>query len=138
MRPEIQDRLRMSPEQVDVIRVIYERGREAMAQSAALPPGATPVPRGLTLEKRAELLKSKDFGKQVENVRTQVITTRNAIMREIAENLNKKQRAIYSRMLGEKFQFPNTMEKRQHGESTSEWHQVVGDATKSRALRSLR
>ena len=64
----------MSPEQVDAIRVIYERGRHEMAQSATLPPGATPVPRGLTLQKRAELLKSKDFGKQVENVRTQVVT----------------------------------------------------------------
>ena len=119
MRPEIQDRLRMSPEQADAIRMIYERGRQEMAQSATLPPGVTPVPRGLTLEKRLELLKSKDFGTQVENVRTQVITTRNAIMREIAENLNKKQRATYLKMLGEKLEFPNTMEKQELGDSKS-------------------
>ena len=40
-------------------------------------------------------------------------------MREIAENLTKKQRATYSNMLGEKFEFPNTMEKQELGESKS-------------------
>ena len=69
MRPGIQDRLRMSPEQADAIKVIYERGRQAMLQSATLPSGAKPIARGLTVEKRPGHSSPRIFGKQVESVR---------------------------------------------------------------------
>ncbi len=116
MRPEIQDRLKMSSEQVNVVKAICDLGRQAVAASATLPAGAKPIPRGLTFEKRAEMLKSKDFGEQVETVRQQVVVARNSTMREIAANLNKEQRATFEQMLGARFEFPRAMEKRDRGE----------------------
>jgi hypothetical protein len=112
MRPDVHQRLKMSAEQVDIISAICERGHEATIQSATLPAGVKPVSRGLPVEKRTELLKSRDFAEQVDKVRSSVVMTRNATMREIAENLTKKQRATFERMLGEKFDFPKLMEKR--------------------------
>jgi hypothetical protein len=115
LRPQIQVRLNMSPEQIDVIKAIYERSRQAIVESATLPPDTKPIAFGLTVEKRAEMLKSKEFGKRVENVRSRVVLARDATMREIAENLTKKQRATYLKMLGEKFEFPTTIEPRELG-----------------------
>ena len=117
MRPEIQDRLKMSAEQVNAVKAICELGRKAVTASATLPAGARPIPRGLTFEKRAEMLKSKDFGEQVEKVRTQVVMARNTTLREIAANLNEKQRATFELMLGTRFEFPKTMEKRDRAEN---------------------
>ncbi len=106
----------MSPEQVEAIVAICERGRQSTIQSASLPADLKLGQTQLAVEKRISLLKSKDLDAQVKKTRDRVISTRDSIMREIAENLNKRQRAIFDKMLGEKFEFPKMMEKRENGE----------------------
>jgi hypothetical protein len=69
MRPEVQDRLRMSPEQVELANGIFKQGREAIAKSATLPADSKRLYPGMPAGKRAELLKSKEFGNQVDEVR---------------------------------------------------------------------
>ena len=111
MRPEIQRRLRLSSEQIELIGAAFEQGRQATLESAKLPPGAKPVSSGLSVKEKNDLLKSKDFDEQVENVRKQVAKTRSATMRGIAELLNKTQREAYEKMLGAKFEFPKRREQ---------------------------
>ena len=119
IRPEVQDRLRMSAEQVEAVKAIFEQGRQAIAQSATLPAGAKPVARGLPPSKRVELLKSKDFAYQVENVRKQIVTARGSTMRGIAEFLNKNQRATFEKMLGEPFEFPKIPDRQPLSDRTA-------------------
>ncbi len=126
IRPEIQDRLKMSPEQVNVVKAICELGRKTVTESAILPAGSKPIPRGLTFEKRAEMLKSEDFGEQIEKVRKQVVRARNTTLREIAASLTEKQRATFEQMLGARFEFPKTMEKRDRGENEARGKEPAG------------
>jgi hypothetical protein len=111
MRPEVQDRLKMSPEQVEGVKAKFEQGRQTITQAAVLPATATPVSRGLPPEKRAELLKSKVFAYQVEKVRKQVVVGGSATMGAIAEILTKEQRARFEQMLGLPFEFPKMSDR---------------------------
>jgi hypothetical protein len=112
MRPEVQDRLRMSPEQVELANGIFKQGREAIAKSATLAADSKRLYPGMPAGKRADLLKSKEFGNQVGDVRKRIVKARNATMREIGEILNKNQRATFEKMLGDPFEFPKLSDRR--------------------------
>jgi hypothetical protein len=120
VRPAIQERLRMSPEQVELITAICQRGNESAIESARLPVVSKLNPVGLSFQKRTELLKSKAFEAQVEGVREQVASTHDSTMREIGGHLTKRQRAMFDKMLGERFDSPKMMEKRDSGSAAAQ------------------
>jgi hypothetical protein len=134
MRPEVQDRLRMSPEQVELAKGIFRQGREAIAKSATLPGDSKRPYPGMPAGKRAELLKSKEFGNQVDDVRKQIVKARNATMREIGEILNKNQRVTFEKMLGDPFEFPKLSDRRPFDAiDASDKAELVIDESKSPA-----
>jgi hypothetical protein len=103
-RPEIQDRLNMSPEQAEEIKAIVSQGREQAVRVSALPPDLAEARLGIqTAREREQLAQSKNFASGVEGARNLALGVREATMREIERSLTKRQRERYRRMLGEPF-----------------------------------
>jgi hypothetical protein len=102
LRADIQEKLNMDPDQIEIIRQLVEGGEERM-KTASL------VPREMLLGAggASAALKSQDkeVKSVVENSRQKVINARNSTMQAIAKTLTKRQRAKYLEMLGEPFDF---------------------------------
>jgi hypothetical protein len=100
-RPEIQERLNMSPEQSEAIGAIVAQGREELVRVSALPPEL--MPYAMLPAQRAAVTKSKEYKSAVEKSRAAALKARGATMQMIAKVLTRKQRETYQKMLGEPF-----------------------------------
>lgn len=105
LRPEVQERLAIPPEQFEAIKEVYERGSRAFEQAATVPADVLPEAKGLARERRTALMETKAVKTEVEKGRQAVVKTRQDTMREIGKVLTKYQRAQFNRMLGPPFDF---------------------------------
>jgi len=105
LRPEVQERLNMAPEQATRIQDVFERGRQAIEQAATVPADVLPKAKGLTRERRSALLESETVRNEVEKTREAVLRARQSTMREIDKVFTENQRAKFLKMLGPPFDF---------------------------------
>jgi hypothetical protein len=102
-RPEIQELLNLTPQQVELIGAFVEQGREEMRSASALPAGV--MPSRVSRDLRRTLLESKAFQSELGKTRDAVVQARKSTMQQIAKVLTKGQRANYEKMVGEPFDF---------------------------------
>jgi hypothetical protein len=102
-RHEIQERLNLGPDQVELIEEVVARGREAVRNAAVV--STEVVPTRLTREKSRALLESKTSKSAIGKARDDAVKARKTTMQEIAKLLTKGQRAKYEAMVGEPFDF---------------------------------
>jgi hypothetical protein len=108
-RPQVQERLNLSPEQIEMILAIENQWQNAFSEAATVPPEIGPVPGGLSPEKKKALLGSKRVRVEIEKSRNAVISAREKTMRQILQVLYKRQRATYEKLIGEPFEFSNPL-----------------------------
>jgi hypothetical protein len=101
-RPQVQERLNLSPDQIEAIGAIIEEGRAAIARAAEIPAGVLPAGQ-LTPEVRRTMLESKTAKAEIDKGREAVLKARRSTMQMIAKILTRKQRERYEAMLGEPF-----------------------------------
>jgi hypothetical protein len=101
-RPQVQERLNLSPDQIEAIGAIIEEGRAAIARAAEIPAGVLPAGQ-LTPEVRRTLVESKAARAEIDKGRETVLKARRSTMQMIAKVLTRKQRERYEAMLGEPF-----------------------------------
>jgi hypothetical protein len=102
-RSDFQERLNLSPGQVELITPIVDQGRQEIRNAAVVK--AEVMPLGLTAEQRRDLTKSEKFKSEVGKKRDAVVKARLTTMQVIAKHLTKGQRANYEKMVGEPFDF---------------------------------
>jgi hypothetical protein len=105
VRPEVQERLNLSPEQVQLIRAIVSQGNSERLAATILPPGVLPDPKESTREERLAFRKSAKYKGAVKDVRKAALKIRESTMQSIAKVLTRGQRERYLRMVGEPFDF---------------------------------
>lgn len=125
LRPEVQERLNLSPDQVAQINEIIVEGDRAIARVRMLPQSITPPKTDTIAERKAAsiaeqkaasiaarkaFLSSKSYQDAVKAGRTRAVELRTATMRQIARVLTKRQRTAYQAMLGEPFDFTGAWE----------------------------
>lgn len=101
-RPEIQEKLNMDPEQIQLISEILGRGKEEFLRVSEISPELASAFRMRLARKDARTtVESKEFKESVDKARTAVLDARRATMREIGKLLTKKQRTNFDKILGE-------------------------------------
>src|SRR5262245_25517601 len=89
-RPEVQERLNLSPEQIEQILAIVSQGDVELRQ-AILAPEDLPKDIRADIEKRRAQLESKPFQDAIKNAEGAASKVRTSIMRDIAKVLTKGQ-----------------------------------------------
>jgi hypothetical protein len=105
MRPEVQERLNLAPEQVEEIRAVVSEGKKGLRTAATLPPEVLDQNQGP--EERLKSMKSKGFKKAVDDAQSSILKVRSSTMKAVAEVMTKGQRDRYRKMIGEPFDFKN-------------------------------
>jgi hypothetical protein len=108
-RAEVHARLNLSPEQVQLILEIESKWRSAFFDLGTVPAEVGEIPPRLTAEQKKTVLGKKSVKEEIEKSRDAVRGARRDAMSLIAEILTKRQRAIYTKMIGEPFQFADPM-----------------------------
>jgi hypothetical protein len=102
-RPEVLERLNLSPDRIETIQEIVARGREQMWATSAVPLGVQPGDGPPTPDRSRALFESEQFKAEAAKSRGATLKARDATMQAIARVLTKGQRATYRKMLGEPF-----------------------------------
>jgi hypothetical protein len=116
LRPEIQERLVITPEQLRAIKEVHERGRRAIEQAATVPADVLSEGKGLGRERGTALMESKAMQSEVEKGRQAVLKARQDTMRKIGKLLTKNQRAHLKKMLGAPFDFTKKPDAKESGD----------------------
>ncbi len=97
-RPDLQERLNMSPGQIEAVEDMVKEGRAWMWNNAVV---SVPLPRaGESAEQR-----TANYEREVEKTRATVVKQRGLFLQQAGKVLSKKQLATYRRLLGEPFDF---------------------------------
>jgi hypothetical protein len=102
--PQVQERLNLTPEQIQMIGTILDQSRAETDRAATVPAEVLPDGR-FTPEQRAALMESKKTKAEIDKGREAVLKTRQTTMRVLAKALTKGQRERYQKMIGEPFDF---------------------------------
>ena len=105
LRREVRERLGLDPEQVKTIRALIARGRQQIADGAAVPAGVPPVTGPITPEQGRALYESKPYQDAIRKNREIARSARSRTLQAITKLLSKGQHAEYQAMLGEPFDF---------------------------------
>jgi hypothetical protein len=106
LRPEVQDRLNMDPGQIEGIREVIDRGRNAVEKTRNFTLGVEKYIRA-DPEKTGKILVDPDHTQDVKAAMTkrheERVNIRKSLYASIARVLTKRQRTLYDKMCGEPF-----------------------------------
>jgi hypothetical protein len=104
-RPEVQERLNVSPEQVELIMTIIAQGERELVSASLVPVEVAPDFRNLTPEQRRASMETAAYKGAVKKFQESGVKVRGETMRMISKALTKGQRERYEKMVGEPFDF---------------------------------
>ncbi len=104
-RPDVLDRLGLTPEQAEAIDARVAASRRSVFAATAIAVSAATDSTTMSEEQKQALLATKDYQAEVEKVQARVIEARSAALREIRKLLTNPQQATFKNMAGEPFDF---------------------------------